>query len=75
MVTCNAANEVAVAAFLEENIGFGDIATVVEATLGRCASVEPESIAVVEDADLQARQLALELVADTALEGRALREG
>ena len=75
MVTCNAANEVAVAAFLEENIRFGDIAAIVESTLGRSASVEPESIAVVEDADLQARQLALELVADTALQGRALREG
>jgi len=75
MVTCNAANEVAVAAFLEENIGFGDIAAIVEATLGRSASVEPESIAVVEEADLQARHLALELVADTALQWRALREG
>ena len=75
MVTCNAANEVAVAAFLEENIGFGDIAAIVEATLGRSASVEPESIAVVEDADLQARHLALELVADTASQWRALREG
>jgi 1-deoxy-D-xylulose-5-phosphate reductoisomerase len=64
-----------VAAFLEENIRFGDIAAIVESTLGRSASVEPESIAVVEDADLQARQLALELVADTALQGRALREG
>ena len=75
MVTCNAANEVAVAAFLEENIRFGDIAAIVESTLGRSASVEPESIAVVEDADLQARQLALKLVADTALHRRALREG
>ena len=75
MVTCNAANEVAVAAFLAENIGFGDIPTIVEATLARAANVEPESIAVVEEADRQARQLAGEVVADLAVQGRALREG
>ena len=75
MVTCNAANEVAVAAFLDETIAFGEIPEVVEATLGRAASVEPESIAVVEDADRMARQVALELVADMRSQGRALREG
>ncbi len=75
MVTCNAANEVAVAAFLEKNIGFSDIPAVVEATLGRAANVEPDSIAVVEEADKQARQLAVEMIADIAVPGRALREG
>ncbi|MEP1472739.1 MAG: 1-deoxy-D-xylulose-5-phosphate reductoisomerase [Halieaceae bacterium] len=75
MVTCNAANEVAVAAFLDETIAFGDIPVIVETALGRVASVEPESIAVVEEADRAARQLALELVADMTAQGRALREG
>ncbi|MFV0476386.1 MAG: 1-deoxy-D-xylulose-5-phosphate reductoisomerase [Parahaliea sp.] len=65
MVICNAANEVAVAAFLDGRIGFGDIARVIEQTLGRCSPVEPSSLTVVETADTAAREMA------TSLLGRA----
>ena len=52
----------AVAAFLEENIGFGDIPRIVEATLERVSVVEPDSMAVVESADSEARVLAAEII-------------
>lgn len=58
MAVCNAANEVAVEAFLEATIGFGDIPAVIEATLEQVASVEPASLAVVEEADAEARRVA-----------------
>ncbi|MFT6285289.1 MAG: 1-deoxy-D-xylulose-5-phosphate reductoisomerase [Alcanivorax sp.] len=62
MATCNAANEVAVAAFLEESIRFGDIPRVVESTLERASIVEPHSMAVVESADVEARAVAMEMI-------------
>ncbi|MFV0276596.1 MAG: 1-deoxy-D-xylulose-5-phosphate reductoisomerase [Parahaliea sp.] len=62
MAICNAANEVAVAAFLDGRIGFGDIPAIIEDTLGRCPVVEPTSLAVVESADAQARDMAAMLV-------------
>ena len=60
MAACNAANEVAVAAFLDENIRFTDIPVVIESTLERIDVVEPTDVAVVESADAQARELARE---------------
>lgn len=63
MAVCNAANEVAVEDFLRGGIGFGDIPRVIEATLEQVAAVEPSSLAVVEAADRDARQVAVEQLA------------
>jgi 1-deoxy-D-xylulose-5-phosphate reductoisomerase len=63
MAVCNAANEVAVEAFLCGGIGFGDIPRVIEATLEQVTAVEPSSLAVVEAADRDARQAAVEQLA------------
>ncbi|MBL8700525.1 MAG: 1-deoxy-D-xylulose-5-phosphate reductoisomerase [Alphaproteobacteria bacterium] len=52
----NAANEVAVAAFLASRIGFLDIARVVEQTLARSTARAPSSIAEVEAIDAEARR-------------------
>jgi 1-deoxy-D-xylulose-5-phosphate reductoisomerase len=63
MAVCNAANEVAVAAFLREAIPFDGIPQVIEATLERITPVEPVSLDVVEAADREARETAAALVA------------
>ncbi len=60
MAICNAANEVAVGAFLAETIRFTDIPRLIEATLERVSPVEPTDLAVVEAADRTARDVALE---------------
>jgi 1-deoxy-D-xylulose-5-phosphate reductoisomerase len=62
MASCNAANEVAVEAFLRESIRFTDIPIVVEKTLEQVAVVEPESLSVVETADVDARSVAHEMI-------------
>ena len=62
MALCNAANEVAVEAFLAENIRFTDIPAVIEQTLEQLAVVEPTSLSVVETADSDARHAALEII-------------
>jgi 1-deoxy-D-xylulose-5-phosphate reductoisomerase len=62
MAACNAANEIAVAGFLDGAIGFMEIPAVIEETLARVSRVEPESLAVVEAADSEARQVAGELM-------------
>jgi 1-deoxy-D-xylulose-5-phosphate reductoisomerase len=64
MAQLNAANEVAVDAFLERRLGFTEIPELIENVLGRATSAEPTSLDVVKQADLQARELALELLAD-----------
>ena len=69
MALCSAANEVAVAAFLDGRIRFTSIPRVIEQTLERVSIVEPTSLAVVESADAQARRVAAEQVA-TLLQGR-----
>ncbi len=56
----NAANEVAVASFLERRIGFLDIASVVGAVLAACDLPAPTSIEDVLDVDRRARELAAE---------------
>lgn len=58
MAVCNAANEVAVAAFLDGHIGFNDIPVMIERTLAGTTVVEPSSLAVVESADAEARRTA-----------------
>ncbi|MEJ2530175.1 MAG: 1-deoxy-D-xylulose-5-phosphate reductoisomerase [Halioglobus sp.] len=63
MAVCNAANEVAVSAFLAGEIGFTAIPAVIEHTLGAMPAVEPTSLAVVESADAEARAVAAGYVA------------
>ncbi len=57
-IALNAADEVAVAAFLNREIGFADIARVVERTILETADQHPESIEEVLAIDAQARELA-----------------
>jgi 1-deoxy-D-xylulose-5-phosphate reductoisomerase len=55
----NAANEVAVASFLDGGIAFLDIAAIVAETLDRCDPPAPETLDEVVEIDRQARELAL----------------
>jgi len=55
----NAANEVAVAAFLDGRIPFLAISRVVEQTLGRVKIIEPNALADVLAVDAEARRLAI----------------
>ncbi len=57
----NAANEVAVAAFLKGALPFGGIAQVVADTLQRLGSSPVDSLEAVEEADRQARQTARQI--------------
>lgn len=59
----NAANEIAVQAFLDRKIRFTDIAAVVQYTLEQVNSRAAASLAVVLDADAQARAAASEWIA------------
>ncbi len=61
-VALNAADEVAVAAFLDGEIGFVDIPTVIEKVLAETESKKPESIKEVLEADQNARRRAGERV-------------
>ncbi len=58
----NAANEVAVAAFLDRRIGFCDIAELVERALERTVAPAPRSIAEVIDIDREARDTVRQLM-------------
>jgi len=58
----NAANEIAVAAFLERRIGFLDIATIVASTLERYGPADPGSLDDVFAIDREARRVATELL-------------
>ena len=62
----NAANEVAVHAFLSGRLRFLDIAVVIEQTLARLPARAVHSFDSLADADAQARRLAAELVASRA---------
>ena len=65
-VILNAANEIAVAAFLDQRIGFNDIARVVETALNRIPSeaVHDDGLEQVLTVDQQARQIAETIVAE-----------
>jgi 1-deoxy-D-xylulose-5-phosphate reductoisomerase len=65
-IALNAADEVAVAAFLEGNIDFLDIPRTIEQVLGETTSAKPESIEEVLALDAEARQRAAEAVQTTA---------
>jgi 1-deoxy-D-xylulose-5-phosphate reductoisomerase len=58
----NAADEIAVSAFLEGNIPFKGIAQVIEATLNETAAAHPESISKVLELDAEARDIARNMV-------------
>ncbi|MCB1704691.1 MAG: 1-deoxy-D-xylulose-5-phosphate reductoisomerase [Halioglobus sp.] len=64
MAVCNAANEVAVEAFLDEQIRFTDIPAVIEHTLEHVDNLEPVNLSVIEAADTQARQVASRFLAN-----------
>jgi 1-deoxy-D-xylulose-5-phosphate reductoisomerase len=63
-VALNAADEVAVAAFLEGKIGFNDIPRIIEDVLAVTNAGHPESIKEVLNADTEARSLAQRQVAE-----------
>jgi 1-deoxy-D-xylulose-5-phosphate reductoisomerase len=62
----NAADEIAVAAFLERRLAFPAIAQVIEHVLDRTPRVNLGSIAGVLEADREARRMACEEVAQIA---------
>jgi 1-deoxy-D-xylulose-5-phosphate reductoisomerase len=66
----NAANEVAVAAFLDREIGFLEIAAIVEDTLSAYDPAAPESVDDVLAVDAEARSMARRQI---AVRGGALR--
>ncbi len=72
-VALNAADEVAVAAFLEEKIGFDEIPRVIEQVLSATKSRVLASISEVLDVDSQARNLAQEIVRTMAHSAASLR--
>lgn len=65
-IVLNAANEEAVAAFLDRRIGFLDIVRTVEEALARTSAAAPRSIAEVIDIDRSARALSGELMREMA---------
>jgi 1-deoxy-D-xylulose-5-phosphate reductoisomerase len=65
-VILNAANEEAVAAFLDSRIGFLDIVRTVEEAVARTSAAGPRSIAEVIDIDRAARALAGDLMTEMA---------
>ena len=64
--TLNAANEIAVHAFLAGRLRFLDIAVVIEETLSRVPAARVHSFDSLADADGEARAIAAQLVADRA---------
>ncbi len=58
----NAANEVAVDAFLERRIGFMDIPDLIERTLGRSSFIKNPDLEDYFETDLEARRVAHELI-------------
>jgi 1-deoxy-D-xylulose-5-phosphate reductoisomerase len=62
MAELNAANEVAVQAFLDGGLGFAEIAGVVAAVLAESSADEPETLDVVKQADCRARTQARAII-------------
>ena len=58
----NAANEIAVAAFLAGRIGFLQVVDIVEAALERCESGKLEGLADILAVDAEARRIAEHLI-------------
>ena len=72
MAACNAANEIAVQAFLQETIRFTDIPVLIERTLEKASIVEPSALDVVETADAEARDIASRLIIEGNLRTMSL---
>ena len=68
--TLNAADEIAVEAFLQEEISFPAIAEVVEETLERVPNRQPESVEEVLEIDRQSRSISRQIVREKALATR-----
>ena len=62
----NAANEIAVDAFLKEKIRYTDIAVVVEKVLNTFGSPELKTVDEVMNADSQSREIAIQAVKELA---------
>ncbi|MRX28324.1 1-deoxy-D-xylulose-5-phosphate reductoisomerase [Kangiella sp. HZ709] len=62
--TLNAANEIAVEAFLQEEIGFTQIAEVIQQTLSQTGYAEIADLRAVLAADLSARQLTTQIISE-----------
>ena len=58
----NAANEIAVQAFLDESIGFTQIAEVVSHTLNSLALTEPDSLEAVQESDRRGRAVSSDYI-------------
>lgn len=69
MCVLNAANELAVAAFLAGDIRFTDIDRIIASTLGSVTSSEPETLTEVEELDQHARTVAQESLNRLAIDG------
>lgn len=67
--TLNAADEVAVEAFLQNRIGFLAISEVVEETLSRVPSRTPRTVSEILEIDRESRRIARELVAARSTAG------
>ena len=61
-IVLNAANEVAVSAFLEERVAFMQLPTVVEETLSRAKNYPPDDLTTIIAADADARRIAHALI-------------
>jgi 1-deoxy-D-xylulose-5-phosphate reductoisomerase len=64
MAVLNAANEVAVDAFLHHRIRFTDIPDIIEHVLSHTARIEPDTLICVQQVDSQARLLAARYITD-----------
>ncbi|GAB4254895.1 MAG: 1-deoxy-D-xylulose-5-phosphate reductoisomerase [Methylomicrobium sp.] len=58
----NAANEIAVAAFLDEQVRFTDIAVIIERSMRQFEAEQADSLALVLSADARAREVARQIV-------------
>ena len=72
-IALNAADEVAVAAFLEEQIGFEEIPRIIEEVMGATPAGHLESIQKVLSLDTEARLLAREIVHQCRRKGSPIR--
>jgi 1-deoxy-D-xylulose-5-phosphate reductoisomerase len=72
-IALNAADEVAVAAFLEEQIGFEDIPRIIEEVMAATPARQLESIQRVLALDTEARLLAKEVVRERRRKGSPIR--
>lgn len=62
MAILNAANEIAVQAFLDEQVSFTDIPVIIEHVLAAMSVVEPSTLKLVQQQDFEARQVAAEFI-------------